>query len=440
MSRNHLLLPLLLSPLFLFPAQAATLLLCPGAPLASPGAVTQDSTTPMGARMRAIVTEAPGKPEPACRALPLKVAASGVQALYILPPDAAPGAAIRLQGEEQGKDFTVTGHTLGDERSSATSAAPERATQRPDDAAEVRRRAPRATWAWSPNAWRERGAEMLDWAAAQQMGELFINVPVRAGQVAEPQALAAFVRQAAARGIAVTAFEDGPELILPTARDDAIARMRAYVAYNAQAGDKEGLKGMQFDVQPQLLAPDKLPLAARDRHYLELLGALRAAAGKMPLEFVVPVAWSGEDALLRGLAANADALTVRNYRTDQDEIEANAAPFLAWGVKHGKRVRIALEAGPAGIGVERQYRRAGPGAKGDLLMFDIGGQKVLLVLKVPAAQEEAQAYVLAQRRDIAGSATTFHFDKPALMRLLPRLELAFGAWKSFGGMVVHELR
>ena len=440
MSRTFFLLPFLLSPLFLFPAQSATLLLCPGAPLASPGAVTQDTTTPMGARMRAIVTEAPGKPEPGCRALPLNVAASGVQAVHILPPGAAPGATIRLQGEEQGKEFTVIGHTLGDNRSPAAPAASDRATQQPTDAAQVRRSAPRATWAWSPNAWRERAAGMLDWAVAQQMGELFVNVPVRAGQVAEPQALAAFVRQAASRGIAVTAFEEGPELILPTAREDAIGRMRAYVAYNAQAGKDARLKSVQFDVQPQLLAPDKLPPAARDRHYLDLLGALRKVAGDLPLEFVVPAAWAGEDALLRGLASNADALTVRNYRTDPDEIEGNAAPFLDWGARHGKRVRIALEAGPAGIGVERQYRRAGPGAKGDLLMFDIGGQNVLLVLKAPAKQDEAVAYALDGRRDIAGSATTFHFDKPALMRLLPRLELAFGAWKSFGGMVVHELR
>ena len=62
------------------------------------------------------------------------------------------------------------------------------------------------------------------------------------------------------------------------------------------------------------------------------------------------------------------------------------------------------------------------------------------MLQVPAAQDEAQAYALADRREIAGSATTFHFDKPALMRLLPQLEQSFGAWKSFGGMAVHALR
>ena len=438
MSRSIFLLPLLLSSLSL-PAQAATLLLCPGAPLASPGAVTEDYTTAMGARMRAIVTEAPGKPDPGCRAVPLKVAASGVQALHFLPLDAAPGETILLRGEQSGKEFTVTGHTLGAPPPLPT-LQPGLASEAPVDAADVRRRAPRATWAWSPNAWRERADAMLDWAAEQGMGELFINVPVRAGTVAEPQALAAFVRQADSRGIAVTAFEDGPDLILPTARADAVGRMRAYAAYNAQAGARARLKGVQFDVQPQLLDPDKLPKAARDNHYLDLLAALRGAAGTMRLEAVAPAAWSGEDALLRGLARHVDALTVRTYRTDPDEIRRHAAPFLDWGVQHGKRVRIALEAGPAGAGVERQYRRLGPGTRGDLLMFDLDGQKVLMLLKVPAAQDEAQAYALAGRRDIAGSATTFHFDKPALMRLLPQLERGFGAWKSFGGMAVHALR
>lgn len=168
MSRSIFLLPLLLSSLSL-PAQAATLLLCPGAPLASPGAVTEDYTTAMGARMRAIVTEAPGKPDPGCRAVPLKVAASGVQALHFLPLDAAPGETILLRGEQSGKEFTVTGHTLGAPPPLPT-LQPGLATQAPVDAADVRRRAPRATWAWSPNAWRERADAMLDWAAEQGMG------------------------------------------------------------------------------------------------------------------------------------------------------------------------------------------------------------------------------------------------------------------------------
>lgn len=434
MSRFFL-LPLLTLPLSLLPAQAATLLLCPGAPLASPGAVTQDYTTPDGKRLRAIVTEESGKPEPGCRSVPLGVAASGVQDLHFLPPDAAPGATLLLQGEERDKRFSVTGHTLAKD---APPPATPPAGQRADSQS-----APRSTWAWSPNAWRERAGQMLDWAAERKIAEVFINVPVHAGQVSEPAALAAFVRQADARGIAVIAFEDDPKLLLPASRADALARMRAYAAYNGKAEAPARLKAIQLDLQPQLLEDDVLPEAARDARYLEVAAALRQAAGRLSLDFVVPAAWQGKDDVLRGLARHADSLTVRNYRTDPEQIVRYAAPFLAWGVEHGKKVRIALEAGPAGAGAEREYRRMAQGTKGDLLLFEIGGQKVLVLLTVPGSQkgEQVQAtpYTLADTRDIAGPATTFHADKAALMRLLPRLEHRLGAWKSFGGIALHEL-
>lgn len=434
MSRFYL-LPLLTLPLSILPAHAATLLLCPGVPLASTGAVTEDFTTPDGKRMRAIVTEEKGKPEPGCSSVPLGVAASGVQGLHFLPPDAAPGAALALQGEFKDKRFTVTGHTL------AQDAPP--IIQPPSRQNAARQAAPRSTWAWSPNAWRERADQLLDWSTERKITQVFINVPVRDGQVTEPDALAAFARQAGARGVAVIAFEDDPKLLLPASRDDALARMRAYAAYNAKAETDARLKAVQVDVQPQLVDANVLPEAKRDARYLELAAALRQAAGSLSLDFVVPAAWFDKEDVLRGLARHADSLTVRNYRTDPDEIVRYAAPFLAWGVKHDKTVRIALEAGPAGAGVERHYRRVTQGDKGDMLLFETGGQKLLVLLTVPGSQkgEQAQAtpYALLDSRDIAGPATTFHADKAALMHMLPRLEQRLGAWSSFGGIALHEL-
>jgi hypothetical protein len=48
---------------------------------------------------------------------------------------------------------------------------------------------------------------------------------------------------------------------------------------------------------------------------------------------------------------------------------------------------------------------------------------------------------LQSTREIDGSATTFHKDKPAMLRLLPALESDFSAWGgAFGGMALHELR
>ena len=300
------------------------------------------------------------------------------------------------------------------------------------------RRAPRSTWAWDKTEWRERGDALLDWAASQGLGEVFITVASRDGQVAEPGALGAFIRRAGARGVAVSAVEGDPHMVLPEEQAPSAARARAYAAYNAAAEPAARLAGIQYDVEPYLLPAHVLDPLQRDRRFLELAAALRQAAGSTPLEFVVPFWWSDKPGLLRSLARHADGLAVMDYRTDPDQIVRFAAPFLDWGVEHGKRVRIALEAGPIGAEVQRRYQRVAPGARGDLLLVEIEGRQVLVLLRAPVAH--AHAFIQTGSRAIDGSATTFHRDKAALVRLLPQLEKVFGAWTSFSGIALHELR
>ena len=551
------------------PAFAASLQLCPGAPVVSPGAITAQTTAPDGSVMHAIVTEEPRKPLPNCVGVGLPTAVTGVQALHFLTPDANPGKTILLRGTEadKGKSFSVSEYTLVSDQpaprpdtpmpfgasltgamQARTHGATERvdanikdgrlyltcrpgakaagvtligpwympraravmqaafsgngqfamqvfdeagasrdtgltlgtlnATQRTDtarfalpeglDRASWRQftlacphgaarltldaltlaptadadpaRAPRATWAWSPNEWRERGALLLDWAAERKIGEVFITVPLQDGQVADAAQLAAFVRQAGSRGIAVSAMEGAPGMVLPEGQAPAAARARAYAAYNAAAATGTRLKGVQFHVEPYLLPAHVLPQAQRDRRYLELAALLRQASGSLTLDFVVPHWWAGKTDLLRALAAQADVITVKNNRTDPAQIYRTAVPFLDWGVEYRKQVRVALEAGPTGAGVQRRYERKAPGARGDLLVFDLGGQKIVLLLQVPAAHDKAQAYALSASQDIDAADASFHADKAALMRLLPQMERVLGAWPSFGGVAVHDLR
>lgn len=551
------------------PALAASLQLCPGPLVVSPGAITAQTTARDGTILHAIVTEEPGKQQANCSVLPLPTAVMGVQALHFLPPDASPGKTILLRGIEadKGKSFSVSEHTLvsdqpaprpqapmpfgasllgamqarthgdtarvsaeikdgrlyltcragarpagvtllgpwflpraravmqgafaGEGRfalriASGASGKPEQSfdlgtfsgeqrvqTTRfdlpekldrahwrelslacPQSAATLRldaltlqgaadadqATASRATWTWSPNEWRERGAALLDWAAQQKIGAVFITVPLKDGRVDDAAQLGAFVRQAGSRGIAVSAMEGTPEMVLPAAQGAAIARLRAYAAYNAAAADGARLKGVQYHIEPYLLPAHVLPQAQRDRRYLELAARLRQAAGPLTLDFVVPHWWADKNALLSGMANHADILTVKSPRTDPAQIYRLAVPFLDWGVEHGKTVRVALDAGPIGAGVQRRYERRPPGARGDLLVFTLGGQKILLLQQVPAAHDKAQAYALADSQEIDAADASFHADKGALMRVLPQLESTFGAWKSFGGMALHDLR
>lgn len=300
--------------------------------------------------------------------------------------------------------------------------------------------APRSTWIWDRSAWLERGEELLDWAAREHIGELFIVVRLAEGRVQDPELLAAFVRRAGQRGIGVSAVEGDPHMVLPGERAATAARARAYAAYNAAAEPAARLKSIQFDIEPYLLPEHVLPAARLDSEYVATLAALRAAAGSMPLEFVVPFWWGDRQAVLDGLARHADAVSVMDYRTDPDQILAFAIPFLDWAADKGKRVRIALEAGPLPLETQRRYRRAQTGAAGDMLLFTVEGQQLAVLLRQPLAHPRAQPYTLVDTRRIDGSATTFHKDKDALRALLPRLEADFGAWPGFAGIALHEWR
>jgi hypothetical protein len=276
--------------------------------------------------------------------------------------------------------------------------------------------------------------------------ELFVTVPFKDDKVREPARLAAFIRAAGSRGIRVLSVDGDPHMVLPD-QQPALARMvRAYAAYNASMEPAARLAGLQFDVEPYLLAEYGAGKADWDARYLAMAHTLRDAAGSLRLELVVPFWWDGKTALLDGLAPLVDALAVMDYRTDPGQVTAFAVPFLDWAARHGKQVRIALEAGEIAPETQRRYVRlvsdGGAGEAADLLRVRIGGQQVLALLREPAAAAlDTEGFRLQSTREIDGSATTFHKDKPAMLRLLPALENDFSAWgNAFGGMALHELR
>jgi hypothetical protein len=311
----------------------------------------------------------------------------------------------------------------------------------PDPAPDAKAAA-RSTWVWKAADWRDRGPALLGWAAAQGVRELFVTVPFKDDRVREPARLAAFIRAAGSRGIRVLSVDGDPHMVLPD-QQPALARMvRAYAAYNASSEPAARLAGLQFDVEPYLLPEYGAGKIDWDARYLAMAHTLRDAAGGLRLELVVPFWWDGKTALLDGLAPLVDALAVMDYRTDPGQVAAFAVPFLDWGARHGRQVRIALEAGEIAPETQRRYVRADAREAAKLLHLKIGGQQVLALLREPAATApDTAGFRLQSTREIDGSATTFHKDKPAMLRLLPALESDFSAWGgAFGGMALHELR
>jgi hypothetical protein len=295
----------------------------------------------------------------------------------------------------------------------------------------------RSAWIWRASDW-QQSEQAFAHAERHGLRTLFIAVPVKEGAITDAAQLAAFIREASRRGIAVWSVDGDPHMVLPEEHAAAVQRVRAYAAYNRSVEPEARLHGLQFDVEHYLVAGYEFIAPALDRHYAALVEALHGAAGGLPLEFVVPFWWSDKDELLKALARHASGLTVMDYRTDPEQILRFGAPFLDWAALHGKRVRIALEAGPIDAEWQRRYVKA---AGGELWLVKLDQLPVLVLLRqAQDAPAGTQAFRFASERLIDGSATTFHRDPARMLSLLPGLEAEFSAWAGFEGMALHELK
>lgn len=300
----------------------------------------------------------------------------------------------------------------------------------------------RAAWVWQPGEWQHRPDAVLSHAKKYKLGTLFITIPVIAGEVQNPTRLAAFIRRAAAAGIGVWAVDGDPNMVRLEERPATLERVRAYARFNRSMPLASRLEGVQFDVEPYLLAGYELAADAWDQRYVELVQALHQAdpdiaRGTLKFETVVPFWWASKPGLLDAIAPWVSGLVVMDYRTEPGEIYRFAVPFLDWGERHRKTVRIALEAGP--IAPETRYRFE-PAPMGELWQLQLGEHHFLLMLRSAQPNPQGRAFRQTSSYEVSGRATTFHGDPAQLWRQLPALEADFSAWPGFAGMALHEIR
>jgi hypothetical protein len=252
--------------------------------------------------------------------------------------------------------------------------------------------------------------------------------------VTSAAALAAFIRRAAVRGIAVWAVEGDPYAMLPSERGKFLGRAAALAAFNRAQPASARLRGVQFDIEPYLvpgyaLAPDRW-LAG----YVDMLAALGPAV-RMPIEAAIPF-WFPIDRWGERLAGVVGSVALMDYRTHLDDIERYAAPVLAWGAVYHRAVHIGLEFGPLG-GEERQLFRRAP--QGQLWRITLAGQETLVLFRAAAENPSGPAYALASRRDIAEGGLSFRGREAAPPDLLPSLGQALAPWPSYAGIALHGL-
>jgi hypothetical protein len=300
---------------------------------------------------------------------------------------------------------------------------------------------PRALWAWQHSAWLDQPAALLDKLTAAGARTVFATVPVElaAARVNNATELRTFIAAATARGISVWAVAGDPQAVLPAGRTSFAARAAAFARYNRESPAVSRLAGVQYDIEPYLNAGYELDPAAWHQAYLETIRTLRREGGELKLDVAVPYWWSAErganGGFLDTLATAIDSMTVMNYRTEPDAVRRSAQPFLEWGVRNKRAVRIALEAGPIPDEEDRTYL---PEPRGEVLLLDAGGAGVLLLCDAPVTTAGARSFRFARKSRAPGSSITFHGDRQKLDALVRDLERQWAAWPAFAGIALHE--
>lgn len=304
--------------------------------------------------------------------------------------------------------------------------------------------ASRALWVWQPDKWMHNPEALLDKLAGAGVGILYVNVPIEMheGTVLHMHELEKFVNTATQRGVRVWAVVGDPGAVIESEREIFARYPAAYARFNSTVPITAQLAGIQFDIEPYLNAGYALDPAVWYEAYLETLRQLRQVS-VLPIDVAVPFWWAdqhtADGALMDRLASVVDSVTVMNYRTDPAQIKQFAQPFLEWGIRYQRTVRIALESGPIPDEVQRHYR---PSLSGEVALIQLDSHFVLLEfdreLSLLKSLPTARTFHFSNTTPVPGSATTFAGQHDPLLKLLPELERLWSAWHSFAGTALHE--
>lgn len=299
----------------------------------------------------------------------------------------------------------------------------------------------RAMWIWEPSAWQHRAASTMTLLAGHRADTVFITVPLDSTQenITETASLRRFITTATSRGIKVWAVIGDPRAVLPKERDQFAKMARAYAVYNQNTPAQARLSGLQLDIEPYLNSGYQLDTEEWLAAYLDTLARVRTQA-MMPLDVAVPFWWGRQrfrnSLFLDHLGTQIDVVSVMNYRTERQQLFDLAEPFLEWGTRAKKTIRIGLEAGPIPDESLHVFRA---GSNGDLWLLPLGDNNLLVSLDTTQANPAARVFTYSHSITRQGTNTTFHRNVGAMQKLLPELEKVWRAWPSFGGIALHGL-
>ncbi|NUS38900.1 MAG: hypothetical protein HOQ02_07745 [Lysobacter sp.] len=232
----------------------------------------------------------------------------------------------------------------------------------------------RAAWVWEPDAYamlesRAEADHALAFLHAHRVDTLYLYADAYAGRnliVDAPDAYRRFIVRAHRDGFRVyallgSAFLHTEEYVRPAQRPQALAMLRRVLDYNAAAPAGARFDGINYDIEPHLLADWDSHRDALLQGFVDMTAAFvdarRAAGQRLPIGPAMPFWWDGislptargarpVSELVADLCDYVALMDYRNHAEGSDGIVAHAADEMRYAERTGKQVVVGLELTP----------------------------------------------------------------------------------------------
>jgi hypothetical protein len=292
------------------------------------------------------------------------------------------------------------------------------------------------TWLWDQHPWRDNVEELIAIARKNGVRDLFLQIHIENGAVADSEKLIGLLKTLSAAGIKMHAVEGDADMTGAEGRMHALWRARILRDFAMTSGL---VQSFQYDIEPYLRADFSADPVSGWRQWATTITNLAETLGEK-VSVVVPF-WmldsDGGDQALQTAKGSISEVTVMAYRTDPAEVEQITEPWFGWGDSHALPISVALENGPLPLEYNRTYFRAN---RGDLV-FDRSGQVTMVrSLSAPVtASRSRPTYSFAHEVPADRSRVSFLNDRQALTKASERLGRTLSAWTSFRRLMIHGL-
>lgn len=221
----------------------------------------------------------------------------------------------------------------------------------------------KATWLWNTQLIVDSTADILDFAASQQISLIYLQINTDL-DVSQYQR---FIAAASQQHITVEALDGAPSWALDTDRHKLQDSLQWITAYQQSATSDQQFSGIHIDIEPYLLsqwAEQQETIIAQWQRSVQLVAQTArtlhlSASADIPFWLYTLHVSDGSSTLSRWMMDQYDSLTIMAYRNTADDIYDVAQNELSEADDAGKTIYIGVETNASSEGSNISFYGAG---------------------------------------------------------------------------------